>query len=271
MKQKQMRPDQQQQQKKGGDLRVKLERQQIHGGPPPLVGQRPQGAPGSAKQLPQLDKPAGYDERRRQREMGRRTVAYDPESPGMGERGGSRAGSNTDPYNEHDRRTVVRSKMYSDKMMGSGGSSNSNNNKNKPYEYGGGGGASSSNRGMKRMSRSPPQSYSHDNNEYNNRHTRESMDKGGAAGNNSRRGGGGGRPELKRPLSSERDVPSKRRKQQQQRRDSSSERAGPENAQGGSVGNLKELEFRARALQSLLSKKEKSNEARRGGSDRDKR
>ena len=263
-----MRPDQQQQQKKGGDLRVKLERQQIHGGgPPPSVGQRPQGASGSAKQLPQLDKPAGYDERRRQREMGRRTAAYDPESPGMGERGASRAGSNTDPYNEHDRRTVVRSKMYSDKMMGSGGGSN--NNKNKPYEYGGGG-ASSSSRGMKRMSRSPPQSYNHDNNEYNNRHTRESMDRGGAAGNNIRRGGGGGRQELKRPLSSERDAANKRRKQQQ-RRDSSSERAGPGNAQGGSVGNLKELEFRARALQSLLSKKEKSNEARRGGGDRDKR
>ena len=263
-----MRPDQQQQQKKGGDLRVKLERQQIHGGgPSPLVGQRPQGASGSAKQLPQLDKPAGYDERRRQREMGRRTAAYDPESPGMCERGGSRAGSNNDPYNEHDRRTVIRSKMYSDKMMGSGGGSSSNNNKNKSYEYGGGG-VSSSNRGMKRMSRSPPQSYNYDNNEYNNRHTRESMDKS-AAGNNSRRGGGG-RQELKRPLSSERDAANKRRKQQQ-RRDSSSERAGPGNAQGGSVGNLKELEFRARALQSLLSKKEKSNEARRGGGDRDKR
>ena len=264
-----MRPDQQQQQKKGGDLRVKLERQQIHGGgPSPLVGQRPQGASGSAKQLPQLDKPAGYDERRRQREMGRRTAAYDPESSGMGERGGSRAGSNNDPYNEHDRRTVIRSKMYSDKMMGSGGGSSSNNNKNKSYEYGGGGGVSSSNRGMKRMSRSPPQSYNYDNNEYNNRHMRESMDKS-AAGNNSRRGGGG-RQELKRPLSSERDAANKRRKQQQ-RRDSSSERAGPGNAQGGSVGNLKELEFRARALQSLLSKKEKSNEARRGGGDRDKR
>ena len=268
MKQKQMRPDQHrqlEQKKGGGDLRSKIERQQIHGnGPPSSVGHRSQGSASGAKQQPS-DKPAGYDERRRQREMGRRTAAYDPESPGMGERSGGRSGgANPDQYhhNEHDKRTVIRSKMYSDKMMSSGGGNN--NNKNKPYEYSG---ASGSNRGMKRMSRSPPQSYSHDNNEYSNRHSREPIDKGGSGGNSNRRG----RQELKRPLSSERDTESKRRRQQQQRRDSSSERAGPGNAPGGSVGNLKELEFRARALQSLLSKKEKSNEQRRGGGDRDKR
>ena len=255
-----MRMDQQQIQKKGSgsDLRAKIDRQQMLSGPP-SVGQRSHGAAiptgGPTSLAPaKLDKPAGYDERRRQREMGRRTAAYDPAAPGIGERGASRgSGGNPDQYhhNEHDKRTVIRSKMYSDKMMSGGGGGNSNNNKNKPYEYSGGGG---SNRG-KRMSRSPPQSYINDNNEYNRHSSRDSMDRGG--GINRR-----GRQDLKRPLSNERDMSNKRRKQ---RRDSSGER-GPGSNQGGSVGNLKELEFRARALQSLLSKKEKSNEAytRRG-------
>ena len=225
----------------GSDLRTKIERQQ-GGGPPsgPSGSQRLQGPGAGPSSTGVAGKPDGYDERRRQREMERRRTG---EPAGPPERGGSRGSADYHHANDQqtDKRTVVRSKMYSDKMMGGS---------KKPYDYGGPG-AAAANRG-KRMSRSPPQAYM-DNNDYNRRDSRDA--KGGVAR---------GRQELKRPLSNERDLSSKRRKPALSRggRDLSAERRSPpSSSKGGSASNLKELEFRARALQSLLSKKEKSNEA----------
>jgi len=190
---------------------------------------RPQGAgpgpgPGPAGMM-NKEKPAGYDERRRQRELEQRRNEGGPERRDMGpdrqDIGADRRGGAAKDFPEqHDKRTVIRNKMYADKMQ-------MNNKKN--YDY--------NNRGKQQ-----PRSPSNENDNYNRR-SRESSVKSNR------------RQDLKRSLSRDRDG-AKRRK----RRDSSSERERAL-ANKGSVGNLKELEFRARALQSLITKKEESNKA----------
>lgn len=182
-----------------------------------------------APQLPpqpiqQTKKPEGYDERRRQRELERRKML------------GQHQSQQQPPENK--RIVTMRSKMYSDNMN----TSTSNANNKKPYDY--------NNRG-RRLSRSPPS-------ESDNPRRKMSRDPSEIR-RKSRDSSETKRPPIKRRVDNKRrsisreDESRKRRK----RRDSSSERQSKPSAKV--VPNLKELEFRARALQSLISKKEQSS------------
>lgn len=200
LKQKRLR----QEHEKKIDLRNKLQ-----GG---VVGDRQSMGGRSITHNPQpnqkgkMEKPAGYDERRRQREIERRKM-LEPET-----RRNERNEQTPNPY--ENKRVVVRSKMYADKIM---------NSAKKPYDY--------NNRG-RRLSRSPSDS---EMNSYR-RQSREPSET----------------RKTKRRMDN-RQSPSNDNSKRRKRRNSSNDRS---NNDKSGTKNLKELEFRARALQSLLSKKE---------------
>lgn len=172
----------------------------------------------------QREKPEGYDERRRQRELERRKLE-----------------SGQQPAADHKHVVPVRSKMYADTIP--------NSNK-KPYDY--------NNRG-RRMSRSPPsdsdlppKKASRDSSEIR----RPSRDASEVKRAPKRW------VENKRSLSRDNDS-NKRRK----RRESPADRY-TNTPKRASQKELKELEFRARALQSFISKKEESSKAYNRRSER---